>query len=73
MGGIKGFVGAHTAVHDNHRYVSILGLSQNGVPAILNHRRKRNHVHALLDTGPHGRDLILLLLLSVREYQLFDT
>ena len=73
VGGIQGFVGAHAAVHDNHRDVGILGLSQDGIPAILDHRGQRDHVHALLDAGAHGRDLVLLLLLGVREDQLLDT
>src|SRR4051812_9389931 len=60
---------SHRAVGEDHRDVRSLGLSQDRVPTRLDDRRERDHRDVLLDVRPNRRDLILLLLLRVRELQ----
>ena len=60
-------LGVDRAVGEDDGDVGVLGLLEHAVPAGLDDRRERDVVDALGDVGPDRLDLVLLLLLGVRE------
>ena len=71
MGGVKALVLHidHPVLHDdgNSRF---LRFPQHAVPAVLDNRAERNHVHLIGDKGPERFDLFLLGLVRVVHHQM---
>ncbi|MNP44571.1 hypothetical protein D3C76_1384360 [compost metagenome] len=65
----RGILGVHGAVCQNDGNSRVLRLLKYGIPARFDHRRERNHIDLLLNKGTDRLDLVLLLLLGVREFQ----
>jgi hypothetical protein len=57
------------AIREDHGDVRGLGLAQHGFPAGFDDGRERDHVDALRDERAQRLDLVLLLLLGVRELE----
>ena len=62
--------GVDRPVGEDDRDPGVLRLAQHGVPARLHDRRERDDVDLVGDEATDRRDLVLLLLLRVRERQL---
>ena len=60
----------HIPVNHDDRDLGILGFLQHRIPARLHDRHESNDVNALGDKGADSLDLVLLLLLCIRELQL---